>query len=240
MPMGVGRIVIDSLDEIDLLAALAPGRQRVLLRVTPGIDAGTHQAITTGTEDQKFGLSIESGAAAEAVRRIQATPGLELVGLHCHIGSQITRVAPYEQAMRRVLEFSAQNGLALPELNLGGGHAIAYHPGDVPLAPADIAASLHRALKLTCAALQLAQPRLTVEPGRAIAGPAGITLYRVLGVKHTATRTWVSVDGGMSENPRPALYGARYTARLLGRLSPAADEHVSVVGRHCEAGDVLI
>jgi diaminopimelate decarboxylase len=246
MPMGVGRIVIDSLDEIETLAAVGfgMGRQRVLLRVTPGVDAHTHDAITTGTEDQKFGLSISSGAATEAVRRILAVPGLELVGLHCHIGSQITHAAPYEQAARRVLVFRAairdEHGLVLPELNLGGGHAIAYHPGDVPLPPGDVAAALRRTVTATCATLRLQAPRLTVEPGRAIAGPSGITLYRVLGVKHTPTRTWVAVDGGISENPRPALYGARYTARLLGRLSPAADGHVTVVGRHCEAGDVLI
>ena len=146
MPMGVGRIVVDSLDEIATLASVAfgRGRQRVLLRVTPGVDAHTHQAMTTGTDDQKFGLSISSGAAAEAVRRVLATPGLELVGVHCHIGSQVTRTAPYEQTAVRLVAFLAavrdEHGIILPELNLGGGHAIAYHPGDVPLAVGDIAA----------------------------------------------------------------------------------------------------
>ena len=192
MPMGVGRIVIDSLDEIETLAAVAfgAGRQRVLLRVTPGVDAHTHNAVSTGTEGQKFGLSIESSAAAEAVRRILAVPKLDLVGLHCHIGSQITQVAPYEQAARRVLQFRStirdEHGLVLPELNLGGGHAIAYHPGDVPLPVGEIAVALRRTVTSTCADLRLPAPRITVEPGRAIAGPAGITLYRVLGVKHTA------------------------------------------------------
>ena len=246
MPMGVGRIVVDSLDEIATLAAVGfgSGRQRVLLRVTPDVDAHTHRAMTTGTDDQKFGLSITSGAAAEAVRRALATPSLELVGVHCHIGSQVTRTAPYEQMVARLVAFLAavrdEHGLALPELNLGGGHAIAYHPGDVPLGVGDIAAALRRSVKAACATHRLPVPRLTVEPGRAIAGPAGITVYRVLAVKHTPARTWVAVDGGLSDNPRPALYGARYTARLLGRLSPAADEHVTVVGQHCEAGDVLI
>ena len=246
MPMGVGRIVVDSLDEIATLASVAfgAGRQRVLLRVTPGVDAHTHQAITTGTDDQKFGLPISDGTAAEAVRRVLATPCLELVGVHCHLGSQISHTAPYEQAVVRLVAFLVairdEHGLVLPELILGGGHAIAYHPGDVPLAVGDIAAALRRSVKAACATHRLPAPRLTVEPGRAIAGPAGITVYRVLAVKHTSTRTWVAVDGGMSDNPRPALYGARYTARLLGRLSPAADEHVTVVGQHCEAGDVLI
>jgi diaminopimelate decarboxylase len=246
IPMGVGRIVIDSLDEIATLAAIGfgPARQRVLIRVTPGVDAHTHRAITTGTDDQKFGLAISSGAAAEAVRRVLTTPALELVGVHCHVGSQVTRTAPYEQLVARLVAFLAavhdEHGLALPELNVGGGHAIAYHPGDVSLAPGDVHAALSRSLRAASATHRLPVPRLTVEPGRAIAGPAGITVYRVLTVKHRASRTWVAVDGGLSNNPRPALYGARYTARLLGRLSPFADEHVTVVGQHCEAGDMLI
>lgn len=244
--LGVGRIVIDSLDEIDALRARDAGarRQRVLLRLTPDVDAHTHDAITTGTENQKFGLSIQSGAAAEAVHRVLASPSLDLVGVHCHIGSQVTRVGPYEDATRRVIDFladiQARHGVTLPELNLGGGHAIAYHPGDVPLAAADVARALRRTMTAHCRSRQLPVPRLTVEPGRAIAGPAGITLYRVIGVKRAANWVWVSVDGGMSDNPRPALYGARYTARLIGRLSPVADEHLTVVGHHCEAGDVLI
>jgi diaminopimelate decarboxylase len=243
---GVGRIVIDSLDELQLLSQLVPRstRQRVMIRITPGVDAGTHAAITTGTEDQKFGLSITSGAAIEAVRRVLAAPGLELVGLHCHIGSQITTVTPYQRAATRVVDFLAslrdELGVVLPELDLGGGHAVAYHPGDVPLSVGEVAAALRRTLSYDCDRVRIPRPRLTVEPGRAIAGPAGITLYRVLAVKHAGRRTWVAVDGGMSDNPRPALYGARCTARLLGRLAPARDEHVTVVGRHCEAGDILI
>lgn len=249
--LGVGRVVIDSLDDIAALARatrLCLGRQRVpqrvLVRVTPGVDPHTHQAITTGTEDQKFGLSIKTGDAAEAVRRVLATPGLDLAGVHCHLGSQIRTTAPYEQAIDRLVGFLAavrdEHRLALPELNLGGGHAIAYHPGDVPLAARDVAAAVRRALAAACAVHRLPRPRLTVEPGRAIAGPAGVTLYRVRTVKHSGRRTWVAVDGGMGDNPRPALYGARYTARLLGRLSGAADEHLTVVGQHCESGDVLI
>lgn len=244
--MGVGRIVIDGVDEIDRLAALTAGSrpQRVLLRITPGVDAGTHAAITTGTENQKFGVSISTGVAAEAVRRILAVPGLSLVGLHCHIGSQINRVGAYEQAVVRIMALldaiRVEHGLVLPELNVGGGAAIAYHSGDVPLATRDLAVALRGAVRSASAALHLPEPRLTVEPGRAIAGPSGLTIYRVVTVKRTASRTWVAVDGGMSDNPRPSLYGARYSARLLGRLSPCADAHLTVVGRHCEAGDVLI
>ncbi len=248
LPMGIGRIVLDSFDEIDTLAALSAGSnaaaQPVLIRITPGIDAETHRAITTGTEDQKFGFSISTGAAAQAVRRVLAVPGLRLVGLHCHLGSQITSVAPYERAARRIVDLMAsisyEHGLVLEELNLGGGHAIAYHPGDVPLAATEIAAALRTAVTHACEARHLPRPRLTVEPGRAIAGPAGITIYRVVSVKRDGGRIWVAVDGGMSDNPRPALYGARYTARLLGRLSPARDEHMTVVGQHCESGDILV
>jgi diaminopimelate decarboxylase len=167
MAMGVGRIVVDSLDEIRTLAsvALGPGRQRVLLRVTPGVDAHTHRAITTGTDDHKFGLSITSGAAAEAVRRVLATPCLELAGVHCHVGSQVTRTAPYEQTVARLVAFLAavrdEHGLVLRELNAGGGHAIAYHPGDIPPAVGDVAAALRRAVK---AASATAAAAATVRP----------------------------------------------------------------------------
>jgi diaminopimelate decarboxylase len=241
---GVGRIVVDCLDEIDALARLVSGigRQRVLLRLTPDVDARTHPAITTGTDTQKFGLSIKSGAATQAVRRVLSAPGLELIGLHCHIGSQISSTEPYVQALGRVIDFlaEARDVATIREVNIGGGHAIAYTAHDVPLPPDQIADALRATLATACAAHRMDAPRLIVEPGRAIAGPSGITLYRVLGVKHTDTTTWVTVDGGMSDNPRPALYAARYTARLVGRVSPAPEQPVTVVGRHCEAGDVLV
>jgi diaminopimelate decarboxylase len=241
----VGRIVVDSIEEIEMLAR-TPGSapQNVLVRVTPGVDAGTHQAITTGTEDQKFGLSIRSGAAALACRRILELPSLCLVGVHCHIGSQISAAEPYVETVRRVVSFSAglrdQLGVTLAQLNVGGGHAIAYTPADAPLAATHLATEVRRVLKESCSAFGLPMPQLTVEPGRAIAGPSGVTVYTVLGVKYTDTRTWVAVDGGMSDNPRPALYGATYTAQLLGRASSAPPAGVTVVGRHCEAGDVLV
>ncbi|HEY2043628.1 MAG TPA: diaminopimelate decarboxylase [Jatrophihabitans sp.] len=246
IPAGVGRIVVDNLDEIELLSTLAygAGRQKVLLRVIPGVDARTHPSITTGVEGQKFGLSIEDGSLTEAVARVLATPHLDLVGLHCHLGSQISSIEPFVAAVGTMVDqlagISSDFGITLAELNLGGGFCIAYHSADVPMGVADTATAIRRAVRSACQQRGIAMPRLAVEPGRSIAGPAGVTVYRVLTVKHSAGRRWVMVDGGMADNPRPCLYGAKYTARLLGRLSGARDDHMTVAGQHCEAGDVLI
>ncbi|UQA94211.1 diaminopimelate decarboxylase [Streptomyces halobius] len=243
--LGVGRIVIDSTSEIARLAAAVPpgGRQKVLIRVVPGISAGGHAKIRTGTDDQKFGLSVADGSAQHAIARILGQPRLEPVGLHCHLGSQITTVKPYLSAVRRLIGLLArvhdQHGITLPELDLGGGHGIAYRPGEPALDIACLAAKVRAELARGCAAAGLPVPRLVIEPGRAIAGPAGVVLYRVLAVKQTGAHRFVAVDGGMSDNPRPALYGVRYAPRLVGRRSAAAPEAVTVVGRHCEAGDVL-
>ncbi|WP_269858318.1 diaminopimelate decarboxylase [Streptomyces sp. RPT161] len=243
--LGVGRVVIDSSGEIARLAAEVPSgtRQKVLVRVIPGIAAGGHTAIRTGTEDQKFGLSLVDGSAQHAIARILDQPGLELVGLHCHLGSQIATVKPYMLAVRRMVgllsRIRRQHGVSLPELDLGGGHAVAYRPGESLLDIAALGTRVRSELDASCAAADLPVPRLTIEPGRAIAGPAGVALYRVLSVKRTGDRTFVAVDGGMSDNPRPALYGVRYAPRLLGRRSPAGFRPATVVGRHCEAGDVL-
>lgn len=240
---GVGRIVIDSAGEIGRIAATARRRQRVLVRVTPGVDAHAHHAVTTGVEDQKFGFSLSSGAAADAVRRVLAQPQLELAGLHCHLGSRITELPAFELAARRLIMLMAavraEHGLVLPELNLGGGHAVPYVEADHAFDLAGYAERIRRVIGADCASFRLPVPRLVIEPGRAIVGRAMVTLYRVLAVKSVAgVRTFVAVDGGISDNPRPALYGARYSARLVGR--PAAGTHpVTVVGRHCEAGDVL-
>ncbi|WP_336206385.1 diaminopimelate decarboxylase [Nonomuraea sp. LPB2021202275-12-8] len=242
---GVGRIVVDNLAEIPRLAVLIPPgqRQKVLLRVVPDIAAGAHAAIRTGGEGQKFGLSIASGDAAAAVARVLRQPELELVGLHCHLGSQIRAGEPYEQAARIMIEQLARirdtYGIVLPELDLGGGQGIAYLESEHGLAPDEYARTVVKALEERCAALDLPVPRLTVEPGRSIVGPAGLTLYRVIAVKRTLTRIFVAVDGGMSDNPRPSLYGARYTARLIGRRSAMAAREVTLVGHHCEAGDVI-
>ncbi|WP_031012006.1 diaminopimelate decarboxylase [Streptomyces sp. NRRL F-5727] len=244
--LGVGRIVIDGPAEIArIAAAVGPrGRQKVMLRVTPGIGAGGHAKVRTGTDDQKFGLSLRDGHAQHAVARVLDQPRLELTGLHCHLGSQITEVKPYLTALRRLVGLMARvrdaHGVALPELDLGGGHGIAYRPGDPVLDPTALARRLRAALTESCAAAGLPVPRLLVEPGRAVVGPAGVALYRVLAVKTTAGgRTFAAVDGGMSDNPRPALYGVRYAPRLIGRRSTAPAVRTTVAGRHCEAGDLL-
>ncbi|WP_405363216.1 diaminopimelate decarboxylase [Kitasatospora sp. NBC_00085] len=243
----VGRIVIDGAAEIARLAALvaADTPQRVLVRVLPGIAAGHHEAVRTGVGGQKFGFAIEGGDAADAVARVLAQPGLELTGLHCHLGSQITEVEPYLAAVDAVVRFLAglrdRHGVELPELDLGGGHGIRYLPGDGELDLADFAGRVTTRLAARCAETGLALPRLVVEPDRAIAGPAGVAVYRVLSVKHTADgRVFAAVDGGMSDNPRPALYGSPYTVRLVGRRSDAPPARTDAVGRHCEAGDVLV
>ncbi|MGW6555449.1 diaminopimelate decarboxylase family protein, partial [Streptomyces sp. NPDC055051] len=183
--LGVGRIVIDSPTEIArLAAAVGPrGHQKVMLRVTPGVGAGGHSKIRTGTDDQKFGLSLRDGHAQHAVARVLDQPQLELTGLHCHLGSQITEARPYLTALRRLVGLMARirdaHGVVLPELDLGGGHGVAYRPGDPVLDPTALARRLRAALTESCAAAGLPVPRLLVEPGRAVVGPAGVALYRV-------------------------------------------------------------
>ncbi|GAA2114937.1 diaminopimelate decarboxylase [Actinomadura alba] len=246
MDYGVGRIVVDSTAEISRLAALGrrAAPQRLLIRVIPGVDGGSHPAMTTGTEDQKFGFSIASGAAAEAVRRVIGQRGFEPVGLHCHIGSQITSIELFERAAVRVVDLMAtirdEHGVTLPQLDLGGGFAVPYLSGDAEISPAAVGERLMAAVRSACASYRLPVPQVTVEPGRAISARAGVTVYRVLGVKRGLSgRVFVTVDGGMSDNPRPSLYGANYTVRLVGRRATAAERATTVVGRHCEAGDVI-
>ena len=251
MAYGVGRIVLDSAGEIARIAALAQPlvqplarpRQRVLMRITPGVDAHIHPAVATGVEDQKFGFSLSTGAAADAVRRILAQPELELAGLHCHLGSQITRPEAFEAAARRLAGLMAavhaEHGVTLPELNLGGGHGVPYTEDDQDFDLAGFAARIRAAVRGACASLRLPAPRIIVEPGRAIISRGMVTLYRVVSVKHVAgRRTFVAVDGGMSDNPRPALYGARYSVRAVSRPADPV-QLTTVVGRHCEAGHVL-
>lgn len=243
----VGRIVIDSLSEIPRLAALAIADtpQRVLVRVLPGVAAGHHSAVRTGIDGQKFGFRITGGDAAEAIDRTLSQRSLQLVGLHCHLGSQITDTGPYLTALDRLVELLAdirdRHGIEVPALDLGGGHGVRYLPEDQELDPIRFATEVTRHLATRCAEHDLAVPRLLVEPGRAIAAPAGVAVYRVLSVKHTADgRAFAAVDGGMSDNPRPALYGSAYTVGMVGRASHAPAAVFDVVGRHCEAGDVLV
>jgi diaminopimelate decarboxylase len=248
MTAGVGRYVLDSFDEIDRLTALAReygSRPNVMVRVTVGVEAHTHEYIATAHEDQKFGFSLSGGAAAEAVDRILRADVLNLIGLHSHIGSQIFDTSGFELATRRVLGLHAQvrdrHGLELPELDLGGGFGIAYTSQDDPSTPGDLAASMAKMVEQECAAHHLSTPRLSVEPGRAIVGPAMFTLYEVGTVKDVdGIRTYVSVDGGMSDNIRTALYDASYSATLAGRASAAPPILARVVGKHCEAGDIVV
>nr|WP_281497115.1 diaminopimelate decarboxylase [Ornithinimicrobium sp. F0845] len=250
----VGRVVVDSLTEIDRLAQAATElgvRARVLVRVTVGVEAHTHEFIATAHEDQKFGFSLAGGAAQEAVERVlHHREHLELLGLHSHIGSQIMDTAGFEVAAGRLIglhaEVSRHHGILLPELDLGGGFGIAYTPADDPLSPAELAERLATVVDRELAALgEVPRPRISVEPGRAIAGPSTFTLYEVGTVKEVrledgSTRTYVSVDGGMSDNVRPALYGADYTCVLANRASGAGPMRARVVGRHCESGDILV
>lgn len=249
---GVGRIVVDSVTEIERLDAIAQDagvRAPVLVRVTTGVEAHTHEYISTAHEDQKFGLAIGSGAALDGLFRCHEAEGIELRGIHAHIGSQIFDTSGFEVSAKRVLKLAAQfgrlTGQPVPELDLGGGFGIAYTTVDAPLPPEQLAADLREIVDHECRALELERPQLSIEPGRAISGPAGLALYRVGTVKPVALgdgvyRNYISVDGGMSDNIRPALYGADYSGTVANRASSAPPALGRVVGRHCESGDILV
>jgi diaminopimelate decarboxylase len=249
---GVGRIVVDSFQEIDRLTEVTQETGRtacVMVRVTAGVEAHTHEYIATAHEDQKFGFSISSGDALEAVRRVQQAAGLELLGLHSHIGSQIFDTSGFEVAARRVLTLHAQVsrelGVTMPELDLGGGFGIAYTTQDDPSDPAQLATELTKIVEHECRALDVPVPSLSIEPGRAIVGPSMCTVYEVGTVKEVgldagASRTYVSVDGGMSDNIRTALYDADYSCTIASRRSDAVPVLGRVVGKHCEAGDIVV
>ncbi|MET8574681.1 diaminopimelate decarboxylase [Streptomyces sp. NPDC005012] len=245
---GVGRIVLDSFQEIVRVAHIAQShgvRQKVLIRVTVGVEAHTHEFIATAHEDQKFGLPLAGGQAAEAVRRALKLDGLELVGIHSHIGSQIFDMAGFEVAARRVVgllaEVRDEHGVELPEIDLGGGLGIAYTSDDDPREPHEIAKALGEIVGRECESAGLAAPRISVEPGRAIVGPTAFTLYEVGTLKPLdGLRTYVSVDGGMSDNIRTALYDAEYTVALVSRASDAEPMLARVVGKHCESGDIVV
>jgi diaminopimelate decarboxylase len=253
---GISHVVVDSMIEIerlDTIAAESGVVQDVLIRVTVGVEAHTHEFISTAHEDQKFGLSLASGAAMAAVRRVFATDHLRLVGLHSHIGSQIFDVAGFELAAHRVIgllrdvvgEFGAERTAQISTVDLGGGMGISYLAPDDPPTMRELAAKLSAIVRNESAAVGLPAPRLVVEPGRAIAGPGTVTLYEVGTVKDvdvsaSAHRRYVSVDGGMSDNIRTALYGAEYDVRLVSRSTDAAPTLARVVGKHCESGDIVV
>jgi diaminopimelate decarboxylase len=245
---GVGRIVVDSFQEIDRLTAIAREtgtRPAVLVRVTVGVEAHTHEFIATAHEDQKFGFSLAGGAAFAACAKILDEGVLDLRGLHSHIGSQIFDTSGFEVAARRVLSLQEQvrdaRGVELPELDLGGGFGIAYTTQDDPAAPGDLAKRITKIVQGECELASLRVPRLSIEPGRAIVGPAVFTLYEVGTVKDVdGIRTYVSVDGGMSDNIRTALYDASYSATVASRASDAEPILARVVGKHCESGDIVV
>jgi diaminopimelate decarboxylase len=245
---GVGWIVVDSFDEIARLTTLARElgvHPKVMVRVTVGVEAHTHEFIATAHEDQKFGFSLGSGKAFEAAAQILREGVLDLVGLHSHIGSQIFDTSGFEVSAKRILGLQdalrTEFGLELPEVDLGGGFGIAYTSQDDPATPGDLAARMMKIVEQECAARSLAVPHLSIEPGRALVGPAMFTLYEVGTVKDVdGIRTYVSVDGGMSDNIRTALYDASYSATLASRASAAPPMLARVVGKHCEAGDVVV
>ena len=250
--IGIKTIVIDSLIEVERVAAAAKKygvRQAVMVRLIPGVQADTHEKISTAHEDVKFGFSIASGAAWAAVQKVKERPELELRGVHCHIGSQIFGSSAHEMATDRLMSFMARYRdeftEQLPELNLGGGFGIAYLSDEKTVEPADVLGAIHRAIDKGCAQYSLDFPQITLEPGRNIVGPSMFTLYEVGTVKQVdigngQIRTYVSVDGGMSDNIRPTLYDAEYTAVIAQRVSKAPLALSRLVGKHCETGDIII
>ncbi len=249
---GVGHVIVDSFDEIGRLSEIARAAgvmQPVLVRVTVGVEAHTHEFIATAHEDQKFGFSLRDGSAMRAVEAVLAAPSLHLAGLHSHIGSQIFETAGFEVAAHRVVTLAAtirdMHGIVVDEINLGGGLGIAYVSGDDPESPKQTLERLNGIIELECASVGLRVPRLSVEPGRAIVGPSGVTIYEVGTVKDVTvdggiTRRSVPVDGGTSDNIRTALYDAQYTCVLANRASAAPVARSRVVGKHCESGDVVV
>ena len=250
--VGVKTVVIDSLHEIERVAAMARKHskvQAVFLRLTPGVQAHTHESISTAHEDVKFGFSIASGAAWDAVQVVLRHSELELRGVHCHVGSQIFGTDSFEMASERLINFLAKFrdafGRELPELDLGGGYGIAYLPNEETVQPSEVIPALHAAVKKHCAAKNLSIPVISIEPGRAIVGPTTFTLYEVGTTKDVTLedgniRRYISVDGGMSENIRPSLYDAQYFAVLASRQSQSVKVSSRIVGKHCETGDIVI
>ena len=248
----VGVIVLDSLQEIERVARIAHEKNRVqnvVLRLNPGVEAHTHEYIATAHEDVKFGFSIATGAAWDALLAVTKHESLQLVGVHCHIGSQIFATDAYSASATRLIEFlaryKAEFGNELENLNIGGGIGIAYTESDKPISAKEFLVSVSDVITKESARVGISVPRISIEPGRALVGPSMITLYTVGTTKEVqldggATRLYVSVDGGMSDNIRTSLYGAVYTAELANRKSTAPLRNCRIVGKHCETGDIVI
>ncbi len=245
---GVGRIVIDNfldIENIDAVAGAAGRRQAVLLRITPDVDPHTHAHITTGVIDSKFGLPLIEGQAEEALRRAMAAPNLDVWGIHCHIGSQLFETEPYVQAIDKTIAFAAEmtrkHGLQLREFSPGGGIGLQYVRDEAPPPVAHFAETIANAIKAACQRHGLAIPRVVLEPGRSVVGRAGVALYSVGARKEIpGVRTYVAVDGGMADNIRPAIYDARYEAIAADRPLAPYEEKVTIAGKYCESGDILV
>jgi diaminopimelate decarboxylase len=249
---GVAKIVVDSITEIERVARLAKEKkkvQEILIRLTPGVEAHTHEYISTAHEDVKFGFSIASGAAWEAVTEIAKHESLRLMGVHAHIGSQIFNEEAFVETATRLIGFMGRYAKSyereLPELNLGGGFGIAYIDSDQPISAEEMLSSICKIVVTESSNAGIAVPKVSIEPGRAIVGPSMVTLYTVGTTKEVElengdTRLYIAVDGGMSDNIRTALYGAEYIAILANRSSNSSLRNCRVVGKHCESGDILI
>ena len=248
LDMGVGTFVVDNTDELDALSAIATARgvtQRILLRITPGIDPHTHRAVVTGNVDSKFGSAIETGQAMEIVKRAIATKGVALAGLHCHVGSQIFDTAPFSDAASIMIRFIADiarecDGFEIEELNLGGGLGVKYTEYDREIDYAKTIGEMASIIKGYCKEHGIRLPRIILEPGRSLVAAAGATLYTVGSVKEIkGFRNYISVDGGMPDNPRYALYQSQYTALIANRATAPRDYRATLAGRCCESGDLL-
>ncbi len=245
---GIGRVVVDNFHELETLAGICRERgirQDILLRITPGVDPHTHAYISTGTTDSKFGFPLMTGDAERAVAQAAKNPHLHLVGLHMHLGSQLFEVAPYTQAIDGMMAFAAkmvrEQGLVFEEFSPGGGFGVQYVAGEAPPPLSTYAQAITSAIKAACGRHGLALPRLVLEPGRSMVGRAGVALYTVGAVKNIpGVRKYVSVDGGMADNIRPAIYGSKYEAVVVNRMDALPEEVVTLAGKYCESGDVLI
>lgn len=244
---GVHAVVVDSFYEIDVLDRIAQThgkKQKVLLRVNPGIDAHTHRFIQTSRPDSKFGFAISGGAALQAIHAITGKKNLEFAGLHCHIGSQIFELKPFELAVDKMTDFIAllfESGIYVCELNMGGGYGVTYTEEDKPLQPWEYVGAVARRLKECAKEKKFPLPKLLFEPGRSIVGEAGITLYTIGAIKEIeGIKKYIAVDGGMFDNPRYALYQSKYDACIANRANDKCDDKVTVAGKCCESGDILI